>query len=304
MPEKEPLQVGDDVEDRAPNPDCETCEGKGTVEGGLPCPDCMAGGPSENAAQEDLEARLSPAERLKGTVERRSCSVDGAEIRSTTDGGLRFSGYASMTERSYKVGKFEETFARGAFKRTLNESPDVVLLINHGEGGSGLPIARTSSGTLTLSEDARGLKVDADLDPADPDVQALEPKMRRGDLNEMSFAFKATDDEWSDRDTKRLVRSATIHRGDVSIVTRGANSATTASLRELVGAFEERQGKTNSAADRAEIEEAITKLQNLLRPEDEAKAASEQTARDDALKVTVQRMEIVKARRARLRSSR
>lgn len=203
---------------------------------------------------------MSIRDRVSGTLEHRRFPTDEVEIRSTADGGLRFSGYASTTETPYRVGKFEETFARGAFKRCLNEEPDVVFLRNH----EGLPLARTKSGTMTLTEDARGLKVDADLDPSDPDVQSLVPKIRRGDVTEMSFAFRATDDVWSERDTKRLVRSATIHKGDVSVVTHGANSATSVGIRSMVEELENRLGTCDSKHDRAEIENSIRKLQGLV----------------------------------------
>jgi HK97 family phage prohead protease len=287
---------------------CSTCGGSGETDMGQ-CPDCqgsgspkgesMMGGPTEgNSAIDDAERRANAPDRLRGTIERRSFSTDGAEIRSTADGGLRFSGYASTTETPYTVGGFEETFAKGAFKRCLNSEPDVCFLVNH----EGLPLARTTSGTLTLTEDSRGLKVDADLDPSDPDVQAILPKMKRGDLTEMSFAFKATDDEWSDRDTKRLVRSATIHKGDVSVVTRGANGATYGSIRALVEDFEQRAGKQNSKKDRTEIEEAIEKLKGLLAKEETQAEAEVQAQTEGELKISVLRSEldVARAKRARL----
>lgn len=248
-----PTCGGDGTDDAT----CETCEGTGEVE---------AGGQQQNSADPGLERRKRVRESIEGTVERRDFTAE-VEIRETSDGGLRFSGYASTTETPYKVGGFEETFARGAFKRCLGEEPDVVLLINH----EGLPLARTRSGTMTLSEDTRGLKVDADLDPSDPDVQALVPKMKRGDLTEMSFAFKATDDEWSDRDTKRVVRAATIHKGDVSMVTHGANTDTsgTITLRSDVGSFElrideGRIGKALSNAKKAKLEAIKGEIEDIL----------------------------------------
>ena len=219
-----------------------------------------------DTASEEVEPKSEIRERLAGTIERRDFTTEDVEIREASDGKLKFSGYASTSETPYSVGGFEETFARGAFKRCLQEDPDVVLLIEH----KGLPLARTKSGTMTLSEDQRGLKVDAELDPSDPDVRAILPKMKRGDLTEMSFAFRATDDEWSERDTKRVVRSATIHKGDVSIVTHGANETTTSSLRSCLGVLEQRAGKKNSAADQAELKEIIAKATSLLEPEPEA----------------------------------
>ena len=103
------------------------------------------------------------------------------EIREAPDGRLQLTGYASTTETPYQVGSFRETIAKGAFRKTLSEGPDVVLLIDH----AGLPLARTKSGTLTLSEDVRGLRVDASLDPRDPDVARIRSKVQRGDLGEM-----------------------------------------------------------------------------------------------------------------------
>jgi len=104
-----------------------------------------------------------------------------------------------------------------------------------------LPLARTTGNvtladgteqaTLVLSEDPVGLRVEALLDPDDPDVRRLVPKMRRKDLNEMSFAFRCIDDAWSEDYGTRTVRAAEIHRGDVSIVTYGASPTTTSTLR-------------------------------------------------------------------------
>jgi HK97 family phage prohead protease len=179
------------------------------------------------AAPAMREWRKNKASELKG-LERRTFDVSDLELRSDDETGvLHLTGYASVTETPYDVGFYEETIARGAFKRTLNEDPDVQLLINHG----GLPLARTKSGTLRLEERERGLWVDADLDPEDPDVQSLQRKMARGDIDQMSFAFQATDSDWSDDFTQRRIKTVSIHRGDVSVVNMGANPASTATIR-------------------------------------------------------------------------
>lgn len=218
-------------------------------------------------ADPDVECRRQRAEMLDGVREERRFDASSVELREASDGVLRFSGYASVTERAYEVGDFEETIARGAFKRTLSEQPHVILTINHGEGGQ-LPLASTKSGTLTLSEDARGLRVDADLNPLDPDVQRLRPKLERGDVSEMSFAFRVTDDKWNEDYTRRLVRSVGLHKGDVSVVTFGANDASTGSisglLRSATDLLETRAGKTLSAKSRAEIQASIDALSGLL----------------------------------------
>lgn len=143
-------------------------------------------------------------------------------------------GYASVFDTPYDVhdalGAYSETVAPGAFTRSLAAQPDVRLLVNH----DGLPLARTKSGTLHLSEDQRGLHVRAELDPADPDVQALLPKLRRGDLGEMSFAFRVPKggDTWNAAFDQRTLTNVDINGGDVSLVTYPANPETSVSVRK------------------------------------------------------------------------
>jgi HK97 family phage prohead protease len=148
------------------------------------------------------------------------------EIREDGD-TCTLSGYASTFSQPYDMGWYEETVDPAAFKRTLGQKPDVRLLVNHG----GLPLARTTSGTLTLAADDKGLLVTGELDRSDPDVQALIPKMQRGDLSQMSFAFRVLEDIWEDDMTKRTLLSVDLNDGDVSIVTYPANPNATATLR-------------------------------------------------------------------------
>lgn len=176
-----------------------------------------------------LDFRRRRAEELSASrgLERRAFAADELEVRSTGN-GWTLRGYASLFDSPYEIGSYVERIARGAFRRTLNDEPDVSLLLNHG----GLPLARTKSGTLTLSEDHRGLRVEAQLDPQDPDAQTLKRKLQRGDLDgQMSFAFCPVDQDWSADFTERTLRAVNINRGDVSIVTQGANAATTAEVR-------------------------------------------------------------------------
>lgn len=239
---------------------CPTCDGSGKIKGGsMDCPDCDGSGEvAARSTDQVLERRQRIARDLEGTYEHRQFSVSDMELRESSDGTLRFTGYASTTEHPYEVADFTETIARGAFKRTLSESPDVVLLLNH----SGLPLARTKSGTLTLAEDARGLRVDADLEPNDPDVKSLQPKLQRRDLDSMSFAFRATAQTWNDDYTERLIRGVSLHQGDVSIVTMAANpdTAGTVSIRSDDGEFEIRAGKAISKAKEKQIKQLVEKL--------------------------------------------
>jgi HK97 family phage prohead protease len=204
--------------------------------------------PSERNASGTLEFRKRKADALKGTIEHREFEVAGLECRALEDGTLRMSGYGSVTEREYSVGPFVEVIRRGAFRRTLAEDPDVVLLYGH----EGMPLARTKAGSLTLEENSKGLLWTADLDPEDPESRILARKVERGLIDQCSFAFLVTDQDWTDDHSHRSIKSVSLHRGDVSLVSMGANEATSVSVQraDLVGALMEvRAGKAISASN-------------------------------------------------------
>ena len=107
----------------------------------------------------------------------------------------------------------------GAFARTLGVTPAVVLNINH----DGLPLASTANDSLTLEEDDTGLRFDADVDMAESDVADVVRKVKRGVLRETSFRFKVIRDQWNPNYTFRTIKEVDLERGDVSVVTFGAN---------------------------------------------------------------------------------
>ncbi len=109
---------------------------------------------------------------------------------------------------------------------------------------------------MRLSEDSKGLKVDADLDDEDLDVQSLARKMRRGDIDQMSFSFRAERQEWNKDFTARRIIEANIHRGDVSVVNQGASPTTFASVRAATA----RAGGRSAIPDRKLLAEGIGKL--------------------------------------------
>jgi HK97 family phage prohead protease len=169
---------------------------------------------------------------------------------------MQFTGYASLTEVSYDMGHYSEVVARGAFSKSLSERPDVQMLINHGEGGSGMPIARTGR-NMTLDEDSRGLRVDADLDPEDSDVQLLARKMSGGLIDQMSFAFRAERQSWSDDYSARRILEANIHRGDVSVVNQGASPTTSATIIDGVRSAAVAAGGRSMRPERKALAEAL-----------------------------------------------
>lgn len=151
-----------------------------------------------------------------------------AEIRSEDD-SIRVSGYAAVFNQETDInGYFREVIAPGAFRDAIGRD-DVVFLINH----DGLPLARSRSDTLILREDDKGLYMETVLDRSDPDVQRIVPKMERGDLDKMSFAFWPEIEEWDESGDipVRTVKSVRLH--DVSIVTTPAYEGTSIALRSL-----------------------------------------------------------------------
>jgi HK97 family phage prohead protease len=175
---------------------------------------------------------------LLDAPERRGIASGQFELRAA-GGQLTLTGYASVFDKPYDVMGgapygWTETVDQRAFDVTLGAKPDLHLLINH----EGMPLARTKSGTLRLATDSTGLHVEAALDPSDPDVQRLNPKMARGDMDEMSFAFRTKRDEWSQDDSQRRLMEVSLHKGDVSVVNFGANPATSAQMNDLGAALE------------------------------------------------------------------
>ena len=86
---------------------------------------------------------------------------------------------------------------------------------------------------MKLSEDERGLFIEADLDLNDPDVKKITSKMERGDLDEMSFHFMPTVEEWDDSGEMPLRRLKEVNLFDVAIVTYPAYNDTSIGIRSL-----------------------------------------------------------------------
>lgn len=97
--------------------------------------------------------------------------------------------------------------------------------------------------------------------------------MTRGDMDEMSFAFRTLRDEWSATEidgedvpeSNRRLLEVSIDKGDVSVVNFGANPATSTelnrALRALVDASEEDLAEVR--ADNMDIRELVAAQQRL-----------------------------------------
>ena len=139
-----------------------------------------------------------------------------------------------MFDTPTEIGSgYTETIKPGAFKKTLADMADVRMLINHSPD---LVLGRTSSGTLILREDDKGLYFECELPPtqAAADLKAL---IVRGDISQCSFGFVCVADKVTYGEKNGIV---TVHRDveeaelfDTSVVTYPAYASTSVSLRTM-----------------------------------------------------------------------
>ena len=192
---------------------------------------------AENGADRVLEwadgvlAPLTEEERFDvKELETRALPMGDFTVREDEDGQKTFTGYAALFGAPSAGLPFTEVIAPGAFRRTLSRVADgkkiVSFLFGHDETRA---LATTASGRLTLTEDERGLKVEARLDPADPDAAGVISKLTHEALAMgMSFGFTIpkNGDEWNE--DERTLREVNLF--EVSVLSAGQTPAYPATL--------------------------------------------------------------------------
>jgi len=128
------------------------------------------------------------------------------------------------------VGAFDDVLADDCHLNYVHESASAMAR----NGLEGL-------GGMELSVDAHGLRVFARLPLDDIDVQRLIPKIERGVVNQMSFAFSVADEEYlryTDEETGKEISLYTIKKlsrlYDVCVCPLGAYAQTEAALRSVL----------------------------------------------------------------------
>lgn len=106
--------------------------------------------------------------------------------------GRQLVGLAAPFNSETRIGGFTETIAPGAFTRTLAQGRDILALADHDETRV---LGRTKSGTLALSETAKGLEFRLQL-PETSIGNDLRALAQRGDLGGVSFGFHAIKESW------------------------------------------------------------------------------------------------------------
>ena len=150
------------------------------------------------------------------------------DFRAVGQDAGRIAGHAHVFGRVASIRGGLERVSPAAFNRALAERQDVVLLVNH----EGLPLGRTSSGTLRLGIDEAGLSVDADL-PDTSLARDVRELMARGDLRSMSFGFIPRDGVLEEVEGRQVRTITDLDLFDVSIVAHPAYAGTDVTLRSL-----------------------------------------------------------------------
>ena len=185
-----------------------------------------------------METRINPAQ---------------FELRETPE-GMTFTGYAAVFNSDSEPLPFIERIAPGAFRGSLRNRNDIKMLWNH---DSGQPLASTRAGNLRLTEDDRGLFVEATL-PRTTLGNDVRELVATGIVDSMSFGFTVArgGDEWSSDGSVRTLKKVVLR--EVSIVSFPAYPATAGStaVRGL-----------DKVAKRAEVDadalaDALLKIEN------------------------------------------
>jgi len=189
----------------------------------------------------DAEVRKSSAVREERQFRLESAEYEGQTIR----------GYAAVYGMDSEwMGGFYEQIEAGAFDNVMND--DVRAYYNHDENRL---LGRVSSGTLRISTDKKGLYYEVDL-PNTTYANDLIKLMKRGDVNQSSFAFLIEKDRWEQRNgtTYRVIEKVS-RLFDVSPVAQPAYPDATSELkkRDLETESEE-ELKTDTSSEDTSVE--------------------------------------------------
>ena len=186
------------------------------------------------------------------------------EMRVSEEG--RIVGYAAVFDTyAESPWGFREIIRPGAFAKSIADGEDVRCLWNH---DSNFVLGRTKNGTLALREDPHGLWIDC-RPPDTSFARDFVENIRRGDVDQMSFAFDPVNDNWGHTDGKFTRELLEVKLGDVSPVTYPFYPTTQVTVRaalQRVGIDEKRllqAMERRSPEDRAVLLAACEALRTI-----------------------------------------
>ena len=203
--------------------------------------------------------RFSALEKFDAEVRKSSVVKEQREFRMehAEQNGNTIRGYAAVyNSDSEWMGGFYEQIETGAFDDVLDN--DVRAYFNHDEN---LLLGRVSSGTLRISTDKRGLFYEVDL-PNTTYANDLVELMKRGDVNQSSFAFLIEKDRWEQRGgtTYRIIEKVS-RLLDVSPVSQPAYPDATSELKRDLETETKEEAKAASV-ENTESEVVETKAED------------------------------------------
>ncbi|MBE5089555.1 HK97 family phage prohead protease [Bacillus thuringiensis] len=162
------------------------------------------------------------------TKETRTFDITKLSTRDATEEQpSRITGYAAVFNSKTTIGGwFDEVIEPGAFARSLSENSDIRALFNHNWDNV---LGRTKSGTLRLEEDEKGLKFEIEL-PNTSVGRDLAESMSRGDINQCSFGFWITEENWDYNVEPALRTIKEVELYEISVVSIPAYDDTEVSL--------------------------------------------------------------------------
>ncbi len=159
--------------------------------------------------------------------EYRSFDVEEIRLQLREDDVPSIVGHAAVfNQLSEEMWGFREKIAPGAFRGAINQNQDVRALINH---DSNFVLGRMKNGTLSLSEDTKGLRVSIDP-PTTTFAADLLVSIERKDINQMSFGFEVLKETWETDGDKNIRTIEDVNLFDVSVVTFPAYPTTDVSV--------------------------------------------------------------------------
>jgi len=210
-----------------------------------------------------------PGPGQKSVREERAYKV---EMRVDDGDEPKIRGHAAVFNKlSVPLMGFREKISPGAFKKSIEDS-DIRALWNHNPD---YVLARNKSGTLILEEDKKGLAIE--ISPPDTQwARDLMETIKRGDVDQMSFAFQVTKDSWDESGKESVRTLEEVELFDVSPVTYPAYPQTDVKVRSFLeeagldvnklAVIMERHTATNNE-DIAVVKQAIDVLNSYI-PED------------------------------------
>lgn len=216
------------------------------------------GGSNRRTAQRALEYANSVVDKLEQENQGRTGAgltkletrllSETIEIREDGD-NMTLTGYAALFNSwSEDLGGFREQIAPGAFRRSLKSRNDVKLLWNH---ESGEVLGSTRAGTLQLSEDERGLRVEATL-PNTQRGRDASVLISRGDVTGFSFGFSIPErggDSWNQEGTERTLKSVRLFEISLTAFPAYTQTNGTAAVRGLDKAAQRADVDADALAD-------------------------------------------------------